>query len=361
MSAHDPLAAVRARIDAIDQELLRLFNARAELAITVGRIKRENNGDKDLYRPERESQVLRRVRATNPGPLSVDQAVRLMREVMSACLALEEPLRVAYLGPAGTYTHAAALKHFGSAIGLEPVRTIEDVVRVVEVGSSDYGIVPVENSLEGPINQTLDCLSESSLKICGEVVLPVHHQLLTRCVELTEIKTVYAHAQALAQCRRWLDAHLPDAERTALSSNAEAARKVAAAAASAAIAGENAAALYGLPIAARNIEDHCENTTRFLVLGHKQVAPSGDDLTSLLFSMPNRPGALYEILQALATANISMTRIESRPMRRGKWEYLFFVDIEGHSETPQVAEALRQIETRSSMLRILGSYPRAVV
>lgn len=361
MAEDDSLKAVRAEIDAIDRELLTLINERAKRALDVGRIKRESGATTDLYRPEREAQVLRRVRDTNPGPLATDEAVRLFRELMSSCLALEQPLAVAYLGPAGTYTHSATLKHFGGAVRLAPVATIEDVVRSVAAESTDFGVVPVENSLEGPINQTLDCLNESSLMICGEVVLPVHHQLLSHAPTLKSVARVYAHAQALAQCRRWLDASCPDAERIAQSSNAEAARRVTSERDAAAIAGEYAAALYELPILARNIEDYPENTTRFVVLGRDAPPPSGDDLTTLLFSMPNKPGALYEILQALAQANISMTRIESRPMRKGTWEYVFFVDIEGHRDDPPVAGALAQIAARTAWLRVLGSYPRAVL
>ncbi|MBI4693718.1 MAG: prephenate dehydratase [Gammaproteobacteria bacterium] len=360
MTEEERLAVVRGRIDAIDGELLRLFNERAALAIEVGRIKREGNPDPDLYRPEREAQVLRRVRDTNPGPLPEAEAMRLVREVMSACLALEHPLKAAYLGPAGTFTHSAALKHFGGSVALDPAPTIEEVVRAVASGVCTYGVVPVENSLEGPINQTLDCLSDTALKVCGEIVLNVHHQLLTHCPTLTAIKRVYAHAQALAQCRHWLDANLPGVERVALSSNAEAARRVTTETDAAAIAGVNAAVLYGLPALKSNIEDRPDNTTRFLVLGQRPPGPSGEDLTSIVFSMPNRPGALYEILQGFADAGISMTRIESRPMRKGTWEYLFFVDIEGHADDPVVASALERVADRAAWLRVLGSYPRAV-
>lgn len=360
MTEAERLAVVRGRIDEIDRELLRLFNARAALAVEIGRIKREADVNPDLYRPEREAQVLRRIRATNPGPLPDADAVRLVREVMSACLALEQPLKAAYFGPAGTFTHSAALKHFGGAVTLEPVPSIEEVVRAVASGACAYGVVPVENSLEGPINETLDCLAETDLKVCGEVILNVHHQLLTHCQTLGAVARVYAHPQALAQCRHWLDANLPGIERIALSSNAEAARRVTTETGGAAIAGSNAAMLYGLPALKANIEDHPDNTTRFLVLGRRSPGPSGEDLTSMLFSMPNRPGALYEILQGFAEASISMTRIESRPMRKGTWEYLFFVDIEGHAEDPSVAAALERVAARAAWLRVLGSYPRAV-
>jgi chorismate mutase / prephenate dehydratase len=357
----EALKAVRAQIDAIDRELLRLINERARCALEVGRIKRDAGVGVMFYRPEREAEVLRRIRDTNPGPLATDEAVRLVREVMSACLALEHPLTVAYLGPAGTYAHAAAQKHFGHSVELLPVPSIEDIVRQVEVGTANFGVAPIENSLEGPVNQTHDALFESSLEVCGEVMLPIHHQLLTHATDARTIQRVYAHGQALAQCRRWLDAHCAHAERIALSSNAEAARRVAAEPDAAAIAGVAAGALYQLPTLAANIEDQADNSTRFLVVGRDQVPPSGDDLTSLAFCTANRSGALCDALQAFATAGISMTRIQSRPLRRGTWEYIFFADIVGHRDNPTVADALQRLQQTTSLCRVFGSYPRAVI
>ena len=361
MSEQDALQAVRTRIDEIDRELLRLLNQRAECALEVARIKHDAGLGTDLYRPEREAQVLRRIRSLNPGPLGADEAVRLFREVMSACLALEQPLTVAYFGPEGTYTHTAARKHFGGAVALQPVATIDEVVRAVESRAADFGVVPVENSLEGSVNQTLDCLRESSLRICGEVLLEVHHQLLSEAPDLDAIREVHAHPQALAQCRQWLATHCPQAACVPASSNAEAARQVCGKPSAAAIAGEMAAALYALPVLARNIEDDPRNTTRFLVMGHLAVTASGNDLTSMQFVVRNVPGALHRILGAFADEGISLTRIESRPLRQGTWEYVFFVDIEGHEADPSVQRALHRVAESTSMLRILGSYPRAAL
>lgn len=361
MREEDALKATRDEIDAIDAELLRLINARARCAIEIGRIKKAAGAAASLYRAEREAEVLRRIRDSNPGPLPVDDAVRIVREIMSACLALEQPLRVAYFGPAGTYTHAAAQKHFGSAVDFVPRAAIDDVVREVEAGGAQFGVVPIENSLEGPVNLSHDLLYASNLSVCGEVVLPIHHQLLSKARSLRELKRVYAHSQALAQCRHWLDSQCPQAERVAASSNAEAARLVAQQPEAAAIAGSIAAELYELPVLAANIEDRADNTTRFLVLGTAAIPPTGDDVTSLVFSTHNRAGALCDALRAFADARISMSRLQSRPMRQGTWDYLFFVDIAGHQLDANVAQALRDLREQTSMCRILGSYPRAVL
>ena len=361
MNEQEALQAVRGRIDGIDRELLRLLNQRAECALEVARIKHAAGQGADLYRPEREAQVLRKIRELNPGPLDGDEAVRLFREIMSSCLALEQPITVAYFGPEGTYTHTAARKHFGGAASLQPVASIEEVVRSVESRAAEFGVVPVENSLEGSVNQTLDCLRESSLRICGEVLLEVHHQLLGNATALGEIREVHAHPQALAQCRHWLDANCPQAARVPAASNADGARKLGGNSQAAAIAGEMAASIYGLPILARNIEDDPSNTTRFLVMGHQAVGASGCDLTSMQFMVRNRPGALHQILAAFAAEDISLTRIESRPRRQGKWEYVFFVDIEGHEADEPVKRALQRVADCTSMLRILGSYPRAAL
>jgi chorismate mutase/prephenate dehydratase len=361
MSEDDALKAVRAQIDQIDRELIRLVNERARCALEVGRIKREGGAAGALYRPEREAEVLRGVRAQNPGPLHADDAARIMREIMSACLALEQPLRVAYLGPAGTYTHAAALKHFGGAVTLLPATGTDEIIHQVEAGSADFGVLPLENSLEGPVNQTHDAVFTSRLNVTGECVLRIQHQLLTHAQRLADIKRVYAHSQGLAQCRRWLAANCPQAEAIAVSSNAEAARRVTTEVDSAAIASRAAAELYALPIAAQNIEDQADNTTRFWVVGHTKVPRSGDDLTSLAFCTPNKVGALRDALTAFAAAEISMTRLLSRPLRQGAWEYVFFVDILGHADDPKVTAALTQLTAATSMCRVLGTYPRAVI
>ena len=354
------LGSLRAQIDEVDGQLLGLISRRAALARAVAEVKNAS-GDAHCYRPEREAQVLRRIIERNPGPLADEEVARLFRELMSACLALEQPLAIAYLGPEGTYSQAAALKHFGHSVQTRPYASIDEIFREVEAGVCHYGVVPVENSIEGVINHTLDSFMQSPLHICGEVELRIRHQLLSKVAGLNEILVVYSHRQSLAQCRRWLDGHLPNLERVAVSSNAEAARRAAAEPGAAAIAGEAACELYGLGTLASGIEDDPTNTTRFLVIGHPTASPSGDDKTTILFSTPNRPGALYRVLGAFAESGISMTRIESRPSRREMWDYLFFVDIEGHAGDPGVADALERLRERAAMVKVLGSYPRAVL
>ena len=354
------LDQLRDRIDELDEEIQRLLNERAACAQQVAVAKR-NNDDSVFYRPEREAEILRRVRERNKGPISGDEIVRLFREIMSACLALEQPLAIAYLGPEGTYTQTAAQKHFGHSVSLKPLAAIDEIFREVEAGSADYGVVPVENSTEGAINHTLDMFIRSPLKICGDVELQIHHQLLASADGLERIGSVRAHQQALAQCREWLDTNLPGVERVAVSSNAEAARLAHVDASIAAIAGDAAADMYGLNILASNIEDDPENTTRFLVIGKQRVPPSGRDKTSLLISARNQPGALYRLLEPIARNDLSMTRIESRPSRRGKWDYVFFVDVEGHCEDPGIAAALEDLKSAASLFRVLGSYPCAIL
>ncbi len=356
------LGTVRERIDAIDGELLRLISERAKCATEVARIKLETGGqggETAFYRPEREAAILRRVREQNPGPLAGETVARLFREVISACLALEQPMRVAYLGPEGTYTHSAALKQFGHAVEAVPCSAIDEIFRQVEARTVDFGVVPVENSTEGVVSHTLDMFLNSPLKISGEVELRVNHCLLSRAEGTAAIRRVYAHQQALAQCRRWLDEHLGQAERIPLASNAEAARLAAGEAGAAAIASQTAAEIYQLPVLAANIEDEPNNTTRFLVIGRHDVPPSGQDKTTLLLSTANRPGALHRMLEPLASSGISMTRIESRPSRRGTWDYVFFVDVEGHREEPRLASALQALQGEAAMVRVLGSYQRS--
>ncbi|MDM7322010.1 MAG: prephenate dehydratase [Gammaproteobacteria bacterium] len=357
------LEEVRERIDQVDQRLLELLSERAHLAHTVGKIKRakEGEGSIQFYRPEREAQVLRRVQELNPGPLSDASIAWLFREIMSACLALEQPIRVAYLGPAGTFSQMAALRQFGHAATLVPCHSIPEVFRAVASGNAAYGVAPVENSTEGGVAQTQEALLAYDLSICGELALRVHHQLLCKSSALTEVRRVYGHAQALGQCRRWLDEHLPQAKRVPVSSNGEGARLAAAKEGAAAIAPELAAELYQLPILAANIEDEAHNTTRFVVLGTSDAEPSGEDKTSLAVSTANQPGALYRLLKPLAERGISLTRIESRPVRARAWEYLFFIDLEGHRREPRVAEALRELEQHAVWLRVFGSYPKAVL
>ncbi|BCO30356.1 P-protein [Thiohalobacter sp. COW1] len=361
MNESDQLKAIRESIDRIDDQLLELISQRARCAQDVAQIKQAAGEMNDFYRPDREAQILARIRELNPGPLSDDEVARLVREVMSACLALEKPLTIAYLGPEGTFTQAAALKHFGHSIRSTALGSIDLVFREVESGSAHYGVVPVENSTEGVVNHTLDMFMRSPLHICGEVQQRIELHLLGKAADTSGIKRVYSHQQSLAQCREWLDTNLLQAERIAVSSNGEAARRAAAESDSAAVASETAAELYGLNRLARNIEDEPGNTTRFLVIGKQTVAPSGRDKTSLLVSVRNEPGALYTLLAPFNEHGISMTRIESRPSRRGVWDYVFFVDIEGHAGDAQVAAALAELEQRASVLKVLGSYPRAQV
>lgn len=351
------LAQARAEIDQIDQHILQLLNQRAVCAQQIGQLKRAADPDAALYRPEREAQVLCQLAAQNPGPLSSDTLVRLFREVMSACLALEQPLTVAFLGPAGTYTETAAWQHFGQAIQLQPYAQIADIFRAVEIQEVDYGIVPIENSTEGAVSHTLDCLVQTALFICAEVTLRIQHQLLGQAQPLAQVQTVYAHQQALAQCRRWLSEHLPQATCVAVDSNGAAARRAAQQPHTAAIAGCEAASYYQLQTLAHAIADATDNTTRFVVLGAQHPTPSGRDKTSLILSTRNQPGGLYHLLAPLAEYGISMSRIESRPSRQGRWDYLFFVDLLGHQQDADVAAALAGLSQQACFCKFLGSYP----
>ena len=361
MSDKPTLQSLRERIDSLDEQIQALLNERARCAQQVAQAKIAQGEQGDFYRPEREAEVLRRVRERNQGPLADAEITRLFREIMSACLALEKPLLIGYLGPEGTFTQAAVQKHFGHSVRTQAQPAIDVVFREVEAGDCDYGVVPIENSTEGVVNHTLDMFLRSPLRICGEVSLRIELHLLSRETDLAAIQRVYAHQQALAQCREWLDANLPRAERIAVSSNGEAARRVAQESAAAAVAGETAAELYGLTRLASRIEDEPGNTTRFLVIGKQAVGRSGQDKTSLLISVKNASGALYRMLEPMARHGLSMTRIESRPSRRGIWDYVFFVDIEGHVEDEKVAVALKELEEHASLFKVLGSYPRAVI
>jgi chorismate mutase/prephenate dehydratase len=358
MTNEDQLKAIRKRIDELDQQIQTLIAERAKCAQDVARVK--GNGS-DFYRPEREAEVLRKVAERNRGPLATEEMVRLFREIMSACLALEQPLKIAFLGPEGTFTQAAALKQFGHSVHTVPLPAIDAVFREVESGAANYGVVPVENSTEGVINHTLDMFINSPLKICGEVEQRIHHNLMSDVADVSDIRRVYSHSQSLAQCREWIEEHMSGVELVSVSSNAEAARRAKGEAGAAAIAGETAAQIYGLDILVRNIEDEPDNTTRFLVIGRNGIQPSGNDKTTLLLSTANRPGSLHELLAPLARHGVSMTRIESRPSRRGTWDYVFFVDIEGHAQAEPVATALRELEQQAAVLKVLGSYPRAVI
>ena len=361
MPAVTPLSELRDKIDAIDKQLLQLVNQRASCALEVAKTKIAAGEQGTFYRPDRESQVLRRIKALNQGPLANDTVAGFFRELMSACLALEKPLEVAFLGPEGTFSQQAVIKHFGSAVKTVPTPSINEIFKVVENGGCQFGVVPVENSTEGVISHTLDRFLASPLKICGEVEIRVHQNLMGLAKSLDEVAEVFSHQQSLAQCRQWLDNHLPHARRTAVSSNAEAARLVAADKQAVAIAGIVAAEIYKLDVIEKNIEDESGNTTRFIIIGQQISSSTGTDKTSLVVSTGNQPGALYRILEPFASLDIGMVHIESRPSRQGLWDYVFFIDIEGHSEDEQVAKALALLKGNVSMLKLLGSYPKAVL
>ena len=356
----DKLLQLRDKIDQLDEKIQKLITERAQVAEEVARAK-QDAGNNVFYRAEREAQVLRKVMERNRGPLSDEEMARLFREIMSACLALERVMNIAFLGPEGTFTQAAALKHFGHSVQTLPMTTIGDVFREVESGAASYGVVPIENSTEGVVNHTLDEFMNSSLHICGEVELRIHHHLLGKVDSVDDIKRVYSHQQSFAQCRKWLDTHLTDIEQIDVNSNAEAARLASEETGAAAIAGESAAEIYELNTIVGNIEDEPDNTTRFLVIGQRTTPASGEDKTSMLVSAINKPGALHAMLQPLASNSISMTRIESRPSRQGMWNYVFFIDIEGHTDDANVANALKELEQAASMVKVLGSYPKAVL
>ena len=355
------LADVRAQIDGIDRQIQALIAERAGYALQVGKAKGKLAAAVDYYRPEREAQVLRMVVDRNQGPLGDELLVHVFREIMSACLAQQEPLKVGYLGPEGTFSQQAVLKHFGrSAHGL-PLASIEEVFQEVENGNADFGVVPVENSGQGTIQVTLDMFLTSQLKICGEVELRVHQYLLSRSGRIEDIERIYAHPQAFAQTSAWLRANLPKAEKIPVSSNAEGARRARNAEDAAAIAGESAGHVYGLKkVITRSIEDNADNTTRFLVVGRQIFPSSGHDRTSVLVFIHDKPGALFDVLSPFARHGISMNRIESRPSHQAKWEYAFFIDLAGHVEDTPMKQALAELEAHTASIKVLGSYPVAV-
>ena len=352
------LAPLRARIDAIDAEILELLSKRAKAAQEVGHIK----GDfvSPVFRPERERQVVANLVKLNQGPLHNDGIAAIWREVMSACRALEARQTIAYLGPVGTFSELAAQSYFGHSISGLPCASLDEVFKSVEKGAAQFGIVPVENSSEGAVSRTLDLLLDSPLHISGEVVLSIRHHLLTKSGSLDGVTTVCAHAQALAQCQQWLSVHAPQLQRQAVSSNAEAARMAAADPSIAAIAGDPAQVAYGLQVVASQIQDDPHNRTRFVVVGNYQCQPTGNDQTALVLSVANKPGAVYSLLAPLAKHGVSMTRFESRPARKGTWEYHFYIDVAGHAEDANVAKALMELHDTAAFYKKLGSYPRAL-
>jgi chorismate mutase / prephenate dehydratase len=359
--AERDLKTVRTDIDAVDAQIQTLMTHRANLALEVARAKYAVEFNPTFYRPDREAEILHNVESRNHGPLSNETLTRLFREIMSACLALQKPLKISYLGPEGTYTQAALFKYFGHSVEGLAVQSIEDIFREVIADNAHYGVVPIENSTEGSIKPTLEMLLNSPLQICGEVELPIHHCLMAvQPLDFKDIKRIYLHPQTFGQCRKWLASNLPHADCLAIaSSNADAARRTADDPQSAAVASQNAAELYKLQILALQIEDELDNTTRFAVLGKHAVASTGRDKTSLILSAANRPGALYDVLQPFKDKGLNLTRIESRPSRLGTWEYIFFVDVEGHISDASLAEATQEIQTHSKFFKLLGSYPRA--
>ena len=354
------LAELRVEIDALDKKVQSLIGERAQLATDVAEVKKEADDNSVFYRPEREAQVLRSIIERNDNLLKDKDMAHIFREIMSACLALEQPLNIAYLGPEGTFTQEAALKHFGHAVSTLDCASIDEIFHQVEKGNAHYGVVPIENSSNGVIGGTVDMLYSQDLKICGEVEISIQHQLMSADQSL-EIKTIYAHQQALDQCQRWLANHYPNAQLKAVSSNALAARLVKDEVGSAAIASEAALSLYGLERVAKNIEDKTGNTTRFLILGKEAIEPSGEDKTSILVVTKHESGALFDLVEPFKDQVINMVQLARHPIPGVKWEYLFLIDIEGHQQDDKVKSALAEVENRVLKVSILGSYPVAVL
>jgi len=356
----DPaLLALRTQIDAVDRELLAMLNRRAGLALAVGELKKRTGGV--VFRPEREAQVIDGLKAVNGGPLQSDSVAPIWREIMSACRALERRLRVAYLGPAGTFSEEAALGYFGSSIDRVPCSSIDEVFRSTSAGAADFGVVPVENSTEGVVARSLDLFLHTPLFIVGETSLFVRHNLLRREPSLDGVQAVLAHPQALAQCSAWLNLNLPGVERRPALSNAEGARLAGLDPALAAIASTRAASEYGLHVVAPAIQDDAHNRTRFAIITHPQAQPvpkpSGHDCTSLVVSVQNRPGAVHDMLVPLKSHGVSMTRFESRPARSGQWEYYFYIDLQGHPDEAHVGAAMRELRGACAFFKVLGTYP----
>lgn len=359
---NDPSASLidlRVQIDALDTQLLQLLNARAKVAEQVGEIKKREGTP--FFRPDRVAQVIEKVKAANPGPLREAHVAAIWREIMSACLALESPQRVAVLGPEGTFCEQAAIEYFGGAADLIYCASFDEVFHATASGSAQYGVVGVENSNEGVVTRSLDMFLHSPTHVVGEVSLLIRHNLLRQQNSMEGIEAVLAHPQALAQCQAWLSKHLPNAERRAVSSNAEGARLASTNPAWAGLASERAATQYGLHIVAHAIQDDAYNRTRFAVItlpATLAMPPvSGHDCTSLVVSVPNKPGAVHDLLVPLKTHNVSMTRFESRPARTGQWDYYFYIDLDGHPSQPHVAAALQELRNLSAFFKIIGAYP----
>ncbi len=350
------LNELRVEIDALDRQIQSLIGKRAELASAVAEVKNTANDKGGFYRPEREAQVLRAIIERNDNLLKSTDMAHIFREIMSACLALEQKIKVAYLGPKGTYTQEAALKHFGHAVSTLDCGSIDEIFHEVEKGNANYGVVPIENSSNGVIGATVEMLYSQNLKVCGEVEISVHHQLMMTD-QSQEIKVIYAHQQALDQCRRWLNDNYPNAELQAVASNAFAANFVKNESNAAAIASEAALGLYDLDRVAKNIEDKIGNTTRFLVLGKEEVPASGKDKTSILIVAKHEAGALLDLLSPFKSQNINILQLAHHPIPNAKWEYMFLIDVEGHQQEESVKKALAQIAKKAIKINILGSYP----
>jgi len=347
---------LRKKINAIDSQILELLNRRAEIVIKVGEEKAQEG--LDYHVPQREEEIYYRLTQENRGPFPTSAIRAVFREILSACLSLERPLRVAYLGPEATFTHLACMERFGLSTQFLPMRNIAAVFSEVEKGNADYGVVPIENSSEGVVSHTLDMFVDSELKICGEIHLNISHNLLSRSGDLKQVRKVYSHPHAIAQSKKWLEANLPNVALFEVGSTAAAAELAAEDGSVAAIASELAADLYGLKVICRRIEDNPRNFTRFLVVSKKAAAPTGDDKTSIVVSIKDRVGALYRMLEPFAKNNINLTKIESRPSKQKAWEYVFYVDFEGNVEEERVKRALAAVKEDCLFLKVLGSYPK---
>lgn len=357
-SLQEKLLPLRQRIDSLDEQILDLLNQRAQAALQVGQVKQAVDAAGPILKPEREAAVIRRLQSLNKGLFTGQALEAVWSQIISTCRGLESELTVAYLGPQGSFSEEAALKHFGHAITRVRCDSFDEVFRAVEAGQANAGMVPVENSTEGAVNRTLDLLLHSPLKVLGERSLRIHHNLLTQSGTLDGVTRVMAHPQALAQCQDWLTRNQPGLLRETASSNAEAARLASLDPTIAAIAGDGAAQAWGLGVAMPGIQDDAQNRTRFLAIGQIETLPSGDDKTSLILAVPNRPGAVYDMLSPLAANGVSMTRLESRPARTGQWEYYFYIDLMGHRDEPAVAQALSDLKRQVAFFKVLGSYPR---
>ncbi|MFO1519232.1 MAG: prephenate dehydratase [bacterium] len=351
------LLQLREEIDEIDRDLLQMLSERGKRVIEIGKIKKSLHAQ--FYVPEREEKIFERLKKLNRGPFGNDSIQTVFREILSASLALESPLKVAYFGPEGTFTHIAGIKRFGLSAQFAPMPSIQEVFQTVAAKNADYGIVPIENSTAGVVNFTLDLFVEYPLKICGEVKLAITHNLLSKAKSLKGIKKIYSHFHAFPQCRLWLERHLAGVKTIEVASTAKAAEMAAHDKSSAAIASDYAATHYGLNILAKHIEDHPNNFTRFVVIGHQACGPTGHDKTSVMFSTKDEVGILYRLLTPVARAKINLTKIESRPLKGRAWEYIFFIDLDGHQEEPKVKKALQNMKKSCSFLKVLGSYPKS--